>query len=272
MSARTSRIRLFAATTAALAAFGLTACSSSDDEARAGASSPAPSAPAQTGGSGTGGATASPTQSGAGTSGSGTGSAGTGAGTGSSATQGAKSSGTTGGSGGSNGTGGSGGSGSSNGTGGANASGGSNGGNASGGSDSVPKLQPCGGTNTRMTATVVARPLNHLLLTVTNTGSKNCDLVGYPAARFGEAQSVPPVDDTTKPQAVISLAPGESGYAGVRLSAGDGSGDNGYTTSTLEIPFEDGSVANPSLPAAGVYVDTTLQVTYWQQTLDMALN
>ncbi|MEU8134268.1 DUF4232 domain-containing protein [Streptodolium elevatio] len=271
MSARTSRIRLFAATTAALAAFGLTACSSGDDEARAGASSPAPSAPAQTGGSGTGGATASPTQSGAGTSGSGTGSAGTGAGTGSSATQGAKSSGTTGGSGGSNGTGGSGGSGNSNGTGGA-ASGGSNGGNASGGSDSVPKLQPCGGTNTKMTATVVARPLNHLLLTVTNTGSKNCDLVGYPAARFGEAQSVPPVDDTTKPQAVISLAPGESGYAGVRLSAGDGSGDNGYTTSTLEIPFEDGSVANPSLPAAGVYVDTTLQVTYWQQTLDMALN
>ncbi|WTW96878.1 DUF4232 domain-containing protein [Streptomycetaceae bacterium NBC_01309] len=261
MSARTARTRLFAATTVALAAFALTACSSNDDDgARAGASSPAPTAAAQAGSSGTGGATAAPTQTAAGTPGADT--AGSGTGTGSTATQGSKTSGGTGSSGGSGGT---------------NTSGGSNGGttsggNTSGGSGTNANIPQCGGSNTKTTATVVARPLNHLLLTVTNTGSKACDLIGYPAARFGEAQAVPPVDETTKPQSVIRLAPGESGYAGVRLSAADGSGTNGYTTSTLEIWFEDGSVAKPSLPAAGVYVDTALQVTYWQQTLDQAIN
>ncbi|MGJ3560305.1 DUF4232 domain-containing protein [Streptomyces sp. INA 01156] len=85
------------------------------------------------------------------------------------------------------------------------------------------------------------RPLNHLLLTVTNTGSKNCDLIGYPAVRFGEAQSVPPAFEDSKPQAVVTLAPGESGYAGVLLSAADGSGSHGYTTKSLQVFFNDGA-------------------------------
>ena len=120
-------------------------------------------------------------------------------------------------------------------------------------------------------ATVVSRPLNHLLLTVTNTGTRNCDLTGYPIARFGEAQSVPPVAEETHPQAVVTLAPGESGYAGVLLSAADGSGGNGYTAKTLQVGFDKGRGATPALPAKGVYVDDRLTVTYWQQTLDDAL-
>lgn len=115
-------------------------------------------------------------------------------------------------------------------------------------------------------------PLNHLLLTVTNTGSKNCDLTGYPIARFGEAQSVPPVAEQTHPQAVVTLAPGESGYAGVLLSAGDGSGGNGYTAKTLVVGFAKGATSTPALPAKGVYVDDKLTVTYWQQSLDDALS
>ncbi|WP_369248310.1 DUF4232 domain-containing protein [Streptomyces sp. R41] len=130
---------------------------------------------------------------------------------------------------------------------------------------------PCNGANTKTTATEVTRPLNHLLLTVTNTGSKNCDLTGYPIARFGEAQAVPPVAEETHPQAVVTLAPGESGYAGVLLSAGDGSGGNGYTAKTLTVAFDKGSSARPALPAKGVYVDDKLTVTYWQQSLDDAL-
>ncbi|WRZ91413.1 DUF4232 domain-containing protein [Streptomyces sp. NBC_01007] len=129
----------------------------------------------------------------------------------------------------------------------------------------------CDGSTTKTTATVVSRPLNHLLLTVTNTGTKNCDLTGYPIARFGEAQSVPPVAEQTHPQAVVTLAPGESGYAGVLLSAADGSGGNGYTAKTLEIGFDKGRGATPALPAKGVYVDDKLTVTYWQQNLDDAL-
>jgi hypothetical protein len=130
---------------------------------------------------------------------------------------------------------------------------------------------PCSGANTKTTATEVTRPLNHLLLTVTNTGSKNCDLTGYPIARFGEAQAVPPVAEETHPQAVVTLTPGESGYAGVLLSAGDGSGGNGYTAKALTVGFDKGSSAQPALPAKGVYVDDKLTVTYWQQSLDDAL-
>jgi hypothetical protein len=129
----------------------------------------------------------------------------------------------------------------------------------------------CNGSTTKTTATAVSRPLNHLLLTVTNTGTRNCDLTGYPIARFAEAQSVPPVAEETHPQAVVTLAPGESGYAGVLLSAADGSGANGYTAKTLEIGFDKGRSATPVLPAKGVYIDDKLTVTYWQQDLDDAL-
>lgn len=144
---------------------------------------------------------------------------------------------------------------------------------SSGSQDSGPTRTSCTTANSRMTATVVSRPLNHLLLTVTNTGSKNCNVIGYPAVRFGEAQSVPPVFEDSKPQAVVTLAPGESGYAGVLLSAADGSGSNGYTAKSLQVYVnkDAGAAFKPSLPAKGVYVDDSISVTYWQQTMADAL-
>ncbi|MER5471455.1 DUF4232 domain-containing protein [Streptomyces sp. NPDC002685] len=247
MSARTARTRLLAASTIALTAFALTACGNGNgvrDEGPSAAarSSARPSDPAADSGT-----TAKP--------------AGTGTTTGS--TNGSKGSGTT--------TGSTGGSAGKNGTGSTGGSGGSAGKTGTGTGTSTRNVA-CDGANTRTSATVVSRPLNHLLLTVTNTGSKNCDLTGYPIARFGEAQSVPPVAEETHPQAVVTLAPGESGYAGVLLSAADGSGGNGYTAKTLEIGFAaQGRTARPALPAKGVYVDDKLTVTYWQQDLDDAL-
>ena len=119
---------------------------------------------------------------------------------------------------------------------------------------------------------MVSRPLNHVLLTVTNTGSGNCNLIGYPAVRFGEAQSVPPAFEDSKPQAVVTLAPGESGYASVLLSAADGGGSNGYTAKSLAVYFNGGqTAAHPSLPAKGVYVDDSIRVSYWQSTMADAL-
>jgi hypothetical protein len=118
-----------------------------------------------------------------------------------------------------------------------------------------------------------------MLLTVTNTGSRSCYLYTYPVVRFGEAQSVPPVIEDSQPQAVVTLEPGESGYASVALSATDGSGGNGYTAKSLTVYFHgrsgNGSVgrgASPSLPAKGVYVDDSLKVTYWQQSMDDAVS
>lgn len=56
------------------------------------------------------------------------------------------------------------------------------------GSGSLPT---CTGANTKLTITSVQRPVNHMLLTVTNTGSKACNAFYYPFLKFGEAQSVP---------------------------------------------------------------------------------
>jgi hypothetical protein len=137
----------------------------------------------------------------------------------------------------------------------------------------------CDGSNTRTVAAPVNRPVNHMLLTVTNTGSKTCDLYYYPAVKFEGAQSVPPVIEESQPQAVVSLAPGESGYAGVALSATDGSGSDGYTAKSLSVYFANakghsgynGTAAQLSVPAKGVFVDSSIKVTYWQRSMDTAL-
>lgn len=236
MSARITRTRLLAACTVAFAALTMTACNSDDDKSAAASSAPAspsqPAAPTPTAAASATGATSGGAPS-----------------TGTPSTDKPAASG------------------------------------GNGGASTAPpkstakptspdpntKVPQCDGSNTKTTATVVPRPLNHLLLTITNTGSKSCDLLNYPVARFGEAQAVPPVDETSKPQAVIRLAPGESGYAGVRLSASDGSGEGGYETKSLTLYFENGTNSTPSL-ATAVYVDSKLQVTYWQTTLDEALN
>ncbi|MFF7766888.1 DUF4232 domain-containing protein [Streptomyces massasporeus] len=136
----------------------------------------------------------------------------------------------------------------------------------------------CNGSNTTVTAQPVRRPLNHMLLTVKNTGSKMCDLTYYPVLRFDEMQWVPrPIKDS-KPQAVTTLAPGESGYAGVSLSAADSSGEWGTTSHKLTVGFQGrtpnsdgGPSALPTLPAKGVYYDSTLTVTYWLRDMDDAL-
>ncbi|GAA2623520.1 DUF4232 domain-containing protein [Streptomyces axinellae] len=146
-------------------------------------------------------------------------------------------------------------------------------------SASSGKFVTCEGSNTKTVAAPLKRPVNRMLLTVTNTGKKTCFLYGYPAVAFGEAQSVPPVDENTKPQAVVGLRPGESGYAGVNLSATDGSGSNGRTENSLAVYFQGrsgnesvGKGAHPALPAKGVYVDDSIKVTYWQTSMDNAIN
>ncbi|MFF4356613.1 DUF4232 domain-containing protein [Streptomyces sp. NPDC001604] len=136
----------------------------------------------------------------------------------------------------------------------------------------------CDGSNTRTVAAPLTRPVNHMLLTVTNTGSRTCHLYGYPAVQFTDAQSVPPVIEASKPQAVVTLQPGESGYASVILSATDGSGGDGRTVKSLAVHFfgrsmsgSVGAAAHPALPAKGVHIDDSLTVSYWQQSMDDAV-
>jgi hypothetical protein len=136
----------------------------------------------------------------------------------------------------------------------------------------------CEGSTTRTVASSLTRPINTMLLTVTNTGSHTCYLYGYPALRFTGAQAVPPAYEDSHPQAVVTLAPGESGYAAVTLSAADGSGAHGHTVHDLTVYFQGrsgsgsiGAGATPPLSAKGVYIDDSLTTTYWQQSLDDAV-
>lgn len=130
---------------------------------------------------------------------------------------------------------------------------------------------PCSGAHVRTTATELSRPAGHLLLTVTNTSAVNCTLTGYPKAHFDEARSTPRPAQETKPQASITLSPGESAYAGVVLSSADGTGENGHTAKTLSIDLPSTPPAHPALPAKGVYVDDKLTVTYWMSSREAVL-
>jgi hypothetical protein len=116
-----------------------------------------------------------------------------------------------------------------------------------------------------------------MLLTVTNSGSKACNAYSYPFLKFGEAQSAPQVFEESKPQAVVTLNPGQSAYAAVMTSSADGSGTNGYSTKDLTVSFQGregsgSSGASTTVPLTKpVYVDSTLTVTYWQTDMTDAL-
>lgn len=135
----------------------------------------------------------------------------------------------------------------------------------------------CDAAKVRIAATVLTRPVNHLLLTATNTSGAPCDLHFSPDLRFDDAPSPLPALPASKPQAVVTLAPGASGYAGVLTSSADGSGRHGrmMTSLSVSLPGRDGkgSIGGPTaveLPGGAAYVDDSAWVTYWRADLSEA--
>lgn len=63
---------------------------------------------------------------------------------------------------------------------------------------------PCG-DRVKVTYSKVSRPINHGLLTLTNTGSKACNAYHAPLLRFDEAQAATAINDHSRPQAVVTL-------------------------------------------------------------------
>ncbi|GGW42205.1 DUF4232 domain-containing protein [Streptomyces caelestis] len=141
----------------------------------------------------------------------------------------------------------------------------------------APVTASCTAANTELTVKDVPRPINTLLLTATNTGTKPCNLYGAPYLAAGAGAQAPvPWLDSSKPQAVVTLAPGESGYAGIGTSSPDG--DEGYIAKTLGVHFankqQNGSIgkgATLPLPNGGVYFNSANFVTYWQSDVYDAL-
>jgi hypothetical protein len=150
----------------------------------------------------------------------------------------------------------------------------------SGSDPNAPKNRAvCNSKNIKITAQVLKRPLDTMLLTATNTGSKLCDFGGAPIVRFENAQSVPPAMEDTKGQAVTSIQPGESAYAAIKLTQNDNDQDPGYWAKTLAIGFYDmkqkpldGFTNVPLKGKDGVYIDSSVRVSYWQNDLDSVSN
>ncbi|MFI9724018.1 DUF4232 domain-containing protein [Streptomyces sp. NPDC052396] len=144
-------------------------------------------------------------------------------------------------------------------------------------SSASQSIAPCTASNTKVTVTPVSRPINHLLLTATNTGKSTCAAYYAPALRWDADQQAPvTVLQDSVPQAVVTLEPGQSAYAGIMTDSPDGSGTNGHTVSSIDVYFTDasnqGSVGDPARPSApGTYVDDSAWVTYWQSSPDLAL-
>ncbi|MFE2226974.1 DUF4232 domain-containing protein [Streptomyces kronopolitis] len=135
----------------------------------------------------------------------------------------------------------------------------------------------CDAAKVRLAATVLTRPVNHLLLTATNISGAPCDLHFSPDLRFDDAPSPLPALPASKPQAVVTLAPGASAYAGVLTSSADGSGRHGRmrTALSVSLPGRDGkgSIGGPAaveLPGGAAYVDDSAWVTYWRSDVSEA--
>ncbi|MET8407842.1 DUF4232 domain-containing protein [Streptomyces sp. NPDC005195] len=127
----------------------------------------------------------------------------------------------------------------------------------------------CTTANTALTVTEVSRPINHLLLKATNTGTKPCYAYSAPFLRAGaDAQAPLAWAEETTPQAVVTLKPGQSAYAGITTYSPDGEG--GSATKTLGVFFSDkkGGAINKEktlkLPHGGVFFNSAAVVTYWQ--------
>ncbi|MFJ9469860.1 DUF4232 domain-containing protein [Streptomyces caniferus] len=158
--------------------------------------------------------------------------------------------------------------------------GGKNGSSTAGGkgSGSQKATAACTGAQVKVTVTKVNRPLNHLLLTATNTGFAPCHAYNAPYLRWDDAQSATTFLDKSKPQAVITLAPGQSAYAGVMYRSADASGNSAFTARTLGVLFANragngstGPAARLPLPKGGTRTDSSAWVTYWQSTASDAL-
>lgn len=117
------------------------------------------------------------------------------------------------------------------------------------------------------------KPVRHLLLTVTNTGSKKCSLYAYPYLKFPYARAPIAVIEDSK-DAPATLAPGEKAYAALLASGGH---MDTYDTNTLPLSLQGphpgskpSEPVNVGLPGQ-VPFDDGARVTYWITASGLAL-
>lgn len=133
----------------------------------------------------------------------------------------------------------------------------------------------CTSADTKITVTKVSRPLNHLLVTATNTGSATCHAYYAPLLGFDEPQAVTQINENSKPQAVVTLSPGQSAYASIALGGVDGAEMTPAYKLSVHFAGRDnqgseGPATHLTLPK-GTSTTADTSVSYWQATMADAL-
>ncbi|MFD5766813.1 DUF4232 domain-containing protein [Streptomyces sp. NPDC127049] len=136
--------------------------------------------------------------------------------------------------------------------------------------DDAPASRPCTAADVKVVASKVTRPINHLALTITNTGGVRCDAMGAPLVGFDGSQAPIRIVEESKPQAVVTLLPGESAYASLILTGEPGGDTHGMTVRTIKVNLTADSMETVTAPK-GTYVDDGAAVSYWQRELEDAL-
>lgn len=152
-------------------------------------------------------------------------------------------------------------------------------GTGSGSGSGTAKPADCATGSLTFTADQVSRPVNHIVIKATNNGSRPCNLLAFPLLAFEKnAQAATAEIEESRPQAVVTLAPGATAYAGVTTSSGDGSGERSVRSSVISLHLKGrngGSVGGAvKIPAPGgsLYVEPgAAKVTYWQDSVTDAL-
>ncbi|WP_274030785.1 DUF4232 domain-containing protein [Streptomyces sp. MMBL 11-1] len=138
----------------------------------------------------------------------------------------------------------------------------------------APSIPACTPKNSKVKVSSVSRPINHLLLTVTNTGSTNCAAYYAPFLRFDGAQAVYPILDDSKPQAVVTLSPGEEAYAGIALLGEPGQNEP-VPSDNVGVIMVDRNNQSKGEATLKLPADTATDglgfVTYWQSDVENAL-
>lgn len=140
------------------------------------------------------------------------------------------------------------------------------------GEDGGPTDKPCTVADTQITLEHTGGTIPAITLKLTNTGSTACNAYHVPLIGYPNAQA-PLAVGGDKPQAVRTVAPGESTTATIGLGSEDGSTPHREKQLTVTLVDADNQPlsgeATVSAPAgAGLLLDDDSSVTYWGAGLD----
>ncbi|MFG3493927.1 DUF4232 domain-containing protein [Streptomyces sp. NPDC047928] len=132
--------------------------------------------------------------------------------------------------------------------------------------------QLCGTADVTFTATLAEPTTSSYLLKVTNKTGKPCLAHGYPVVTFGDLDGAATHREETHPGTDLTLAPGESAYAGLMGGRHDG---KGKTVNSIAMTMEtESDLEQTPLTAStpGLYVSPDASVTAWVGNVEDALS